>query len=97
MVASRRFFTYPPLFLETYCIEQKRKKEVIAYRKDNFTTHRIGIVQILNEKNRNIFTKNLLRSCKVEKMGVEPTTSCMPCKRSSQLSYIPVISAANIL
>ncbi len=23
-------------------------------------------------------------------MGFEPTTSCMPCKRSSQLSYIPV-------
>ena len=27
----------------------------------------------------------------VEKMGLEPTTSCMPCKRSSQLSYIPII------
>jgi hypothetical protein len=26
----------------------------------------------------------------VEKMGLEPTTSCMPCKRSSQLSYIPI-------
>ena len=26
----------------------------------------------------------------VEKIGLEPTTSCMPCKRSSQLSYIPV-------
>jgi hypothetical protein len=25
----------------------------------------------------------------VEKIGLEPTTSCMPCKRSSQLSYIP--------
>ena len=29
----------------------------------------------------------------VEKMGLEPTTSCMPCKRSSQLSYIPGTSA----
>ncbi len=27
---------------------------------------------------------------KVELMGLEPTTSCMPCKRSSQLSYSPV-------
>ena len=26
----------------------------------------------------------------VEKIGLEPTTSCMPCKRSSQLSDIPV-------
>jgi hypothetical protein len=25
----------------------------------------------------------------VEVDGVEPTTSCMPCKRSSQLSYTP--------
>ena len=25
----------------------------------------------------------------VEKMGLEPTTPCMPCKCSSQLSYIP--------
>ncbi len=32
----------------------------------------------------------------VEKMGLEPTTSCMPCKRSSQLSYIPVRWCANI-
>ena len=25
----------------------------------------------------------------VELMGLEPTTSCMPCKHSSQLSYSP--------
>src|SRR6476646_3457924 len=29
----------------------------------------------------------------VELMGVEPTTSCMPCKRSSQLSYSPLGTA----
>jgi phage head maturation protease len=28
----------------------------------------------------------------VEIVGVEPTTSCMPCKRSSQLSYTPFFS-----
>ncbi len=33
----------------------------------------------------------------VEKMGFEPTTSCMPCKRSSQLSYIPSLWRANIV
>ena len=27
----------------------------------------------------------------VEIVGIEPTTSCMPCKRSSQLSYTPKI------
>jgi hypothetical protein len=27
----------------------------------------------------------------VELQGFEPWTSCMPCKRSSQLSYSPVI------
>ncbi len=26
----------------------------------------------------------------VEIRGLEPRTSCMPCKRSSQLSYIPM-------
>ena len=26
----------------------------------------------------------------VEIIGVEPMTSCMPCKRSSQLSYTPL-------
>lgn len=26
----------------------------------------------------------------VEIQGLEPWTSCMPCKRSSQLSYIPL-------
>gem|GEM_PF-5271515 len=28
----------------------------------------------------------------VEIIGVEPMTSCMPCKRSSQLSYTPSFS-----
>ena len=32
------------------------------------------------------FSKNLVLSGEVENIGVEPTTSCMPCKRSSQLS-----------
>lgn len=36
---------------------------------------------------------SLFLESSVEKMGVEPTTSCMPCKRSSQLSYIPVAGA----
>ena len=29
--------------------------------------------------------------CGVEKMGFEPTTSWLPVKRSSQLSYIPIV------
>ena len=28
----------------------------------------------------------------VEKMGLEPTTSWLPVKRSSQLSYIPILN-----
>ena len=30
----------------------------------------------------------------VEVRGVEPLTSCMPCKRSSQLSYTPILVAS---
>jgi hypothetical protein len=30
-------------------------------------------------------------------MGFEPTTSWLPAKRSSQLSYIPINSGANII
>ena len=37
---------------------------------------------------------NLLIINQIEKVvevdGFEPTTSCMPCKRSSQLSYTPI-------
>src|SRR5690606_21182666 len=36
----------------------------------------------------------------VELMGIEPTTSCMPCRRSSQLSYSPsrgVLTIATLL
>ncbi len=29
----------------------------------------------------------------VETVGLEPTTSCMPCKHSSQLSYAPEADA----
>ena len=32
----------------------------------------------------------------VEVRGVEPLTYCMPCNRSSQLSYTPIESAAKI-
>ncbi len=32
----------------------------------------------------------------MEMIGLEPTTSCMPCKRSSQVSYTPK-SCANCL
>lgn len=32
----------------------------------------------------------------VETRGVEPRTSCMPCKRSSQLSYVPLVGATGI-
>ncbi len=37
------------------------------------------------EKSGQLF-KNLELSAPVEDNGVEPMTSCMPCKRSSQLS-----------
>ena len=49
------------------------------------------VLKLVILKNRNHFIINELRFFQVEKMGVEPTTSCMPCKRSSQLSYIPII------
>ena len=40
---------------------------------------------------------NCSRICVVEIIGFEPMTSCMPCKRSSQLSYTPIIEEeANI-
>ena len=32
-----------------------------------------------------------LKAVKMEMVGFEPTASCMPCKRSSQLSYTPGI------
>ena len=49
---------------------------------------------------RNIL-KLLLNNCFriyfVEIIGFEPMTSCMPCKRSSQLSYTPILEEeANI-
>ncbi len=40
---------------------------------------------------------NCSRICFVEIIGFEPMTSCMPCKRSSQLSYTPILEEeANI-
>ena len=33
-----------------------------------------------------IISQKLVLSCQVENTGIEPVTSCMPCKRSSQLS-----------
>lgn len=38
------------------------------------------------EKIKRTTLQNLELSGIVEDIGVEPTTSCMPCKRSSQLS-----------
>lgn len=43
----------------------------------------------LEKKKTGQLSKYLVLSGVVETMGVEPTTSCMPCKRSSQLSYVP--------
>jgi hypothetical protein len=39
-----------------------------------------------SENKKGQLFKNLELSGNVESIGVEPTTSCMPCKRSSQLS-----------
>ena len=41
------------------------------------------------EKIPNSLQINLFGIFKVEIIGFEPMTSCMPCKRSSQLSYTP--------
>lgn len=37
-------------------------------------------------KTKQATTKNVVACFGVENIGVEPMTSCMPCKRSSQLS-----------
>jgi site-specific DNA recombinase len=47
------------------------------------------ILQSTNKFHKNkkgLTSQNANQSCKVEDNGVEPMTSCMPCKRSSQLS-----------
>ena len=41
------------------------------------------------EKIPNLLIINRFGIQKVEIIGFEPMTSCMPCKRSSQLSYTP--------
>jgi hypothetical protein len=41
------------------------------------------------EKIPNLLKINRFGIQKVEIIGFEPMTSCMPCKRSSQLSYTP--------
>ncbi len=44
---------------------------------------------VFSKKKAGQLSDYLVLSGCVETMGVEPTTSCMPCKRSSQLSYAP--------
>ena len=44
---------------------------------------------IKRKKIRKTLIINVITDLKVEKMGLEPTTSWLPAKRSSQLSYIP--------
>jgi hypothetical protein len=41
---------------------------------------------VLPAGNKKRHLKRYLFYCNVENIGVEPMTSCMPCKRSSQLS-----------
>ena len=45
-----------------------------------------GLVRVLGEKENGNNTFDCTIPALVENTGVEPVTSCMPCKRSSQLS-----------
>ena len=57
------------------------------FRMSNIET--IKPLGINNVGNKHDFKKNpdtMYQDFQVENIGVEPTTSCMPCKRSSQLS-----------
>lgn len=52
---------------------------------------RIAIVEATNKKSYLKLSRIL-----VEKMGFEPTTSWLPAKRSSQVSYIPKATANKV-
>ena len=46
----------------------------------------VDLERIIAETKSGTALQNLECAALVENIGVEPTTSCMPCKRSSQLS-----------
>ncbi len=70
------------------------KLDMLIFSKENCRTASLNkaILLIMNtdkgfgkQKTGELF-RNLTYTGPVESIGVEPTTSCMPCKRSSQLS-----------
>jgi site-specific DNA recombinase len=68
--------------------------EKLIFEKDKCRTTLINEVavqicrkdRVSNGTKKGKHTFSDVLSCQVENIGVEPTTSCMPCKRSSQLS-----------
>src|SRR5690606_32330397 len=71
-------------------------KIVKIFELTNFVKNPCSKVDRIVIKNR-LFVEFLQIICLVvEKMGLEPTTFWLPAKRSSQLSYIPLMMRANI-
>ena len=84
------FFTQLSL---SYCIEQ----QMLGVSSLCLLSHSDDDLNHANKMFHQCFTKSIKKPCKlfihkalffhfVENIGIEPMTSCMPCKRSSQLS-----------
>ena len=56
------------------------------YSANCFNTLIVQMYHVSRSHKKPLATKGFIKKLLVENTGVEPVTSCMPCKRSSQLS-----------
>ena len=71
---------YPQVSNATFLIASRRSRQFL------FVLYWTFMYKYLQTKKRLIPNQSLAIQNKVENIGFEPMTSCMPCKRSNQLS-----------